>query len=133
MELTDEMMRHFRAVSEKKEAAFQACPPEALQKMHDRTFEDASAEYEQYWIDADVNCDGGLNEEEWINYCRIMYASSVKNYGWGPPCDEVLMKEIYQALITFTPHETGITRPAMDPWALVGSKVRRELAAKIQH
>eukprot|EP00927_Polykrikos_kofoidii_P016961 TRINITY_DN17701_c0_g1_i1.p1 TRINITY_DN17701_c0_g1~~TRINITY_DN17701_c0_g1_i1.p1 ORF type:complete len:163 (-),score=31.45 TRINITY_DN17701_c0_g1_i1:72-560(-) len=127
---SEEMVKHFREICEAKEAGFAKCPPEAMAKMCARNREEAKAEYDQYWAEADTNGDGCLNHEEWVAYTKIMYASSLKNYGWTAEHDEELMHKIYKVLVEWTPNENGVSKEAMIPFMIVGQMVRNEIRAK---
>ena len=56
-----------------------------------------------------------------------MLEASLELYGWAPEYDEAVMKQGYQALTTFTPHdEKGINKASLGPYTKVAYTVRRE-------
>mgnify|MGYP003336287980 CR=1 FL=1 len=82
--------------------------------------------YEKAWTDADANGDGGLNEEEWLNYSKKMLELSQLNYGFTVEYDEELYKMGYKALTSWTPHESGVTKAALIPYTKCAYTHRRD-------
>ena len=129
---TEEEMNHFREFVEKKEAPWCATPPEAREKMNNVDKVRIGAVYAKIWTDADANGDGGLNEEEWVNYNKMLLVASEENYGFTLEYDDEYAEMVrigYKALTSWTPHETGVTKEAMIPYTKCAYTHRRELEA----
>ena len=134
MQATEEEMEHFREVAEMKEIPFNACPPESRTKMNrvskpgsEALLQEVMARYQKCWEDADVNKDGFLNEAEFCVYNKLMCGASGEIYGWTPGYDEAAVKQIYHAIVSFTPHDDkGVNMASMAPFKKVAYTVRRE-------
>ena len=129
MKPTDEEMAHFREFVEAKEAPWNATPPEARYKMDNVDKAKIGPMYAKAWTDADTNGDGGLNEEEWLNYNRTMLELSTLNYGFTVEFDEEMLKMGYKAITSWTPHESGVTKAGLIPYTKCAYTHRRELEA----
>jgi len=127
---TPEMMEHFKELAMRKENSFLACPEEARLKRKEvieQAKETFPTEFDAVWKEHDLNKDGGLNESEWIEFSKVMFHSGEKIYGWEVPFDEDLVTKVYHAIVTFTPHDSGVTREGIIPWLVVSEAVRKEL------
>ena len=127
MEVTEEMVNHFREFCEAKETPYKKCPADARQKMETVDVPMITAKYNALWQQADANGDGFLNEAEWISYNQMMHQTALEVYGWAAQFDEDLMKKGYKAISSYTPDERGISREAMIPYMLCAKKIRKEM------
>ena len=127
MEVTEEMVNHFREFCEAKETPYKKCPPEARQKMETVDVPMITAKYDALWKKADANGDGFLNEQEFVTNAKWMHETAMEVYGWAPEFDPDLMKKGYKAISSYTPDERGVSKEAMIPYMLCAKKIRREM------
>ena len=116
MQCTDEMFEHFRDVVEKSKLMWDAMPAEARAKLDAMPKDNAKAEYDALWVNADKNGDDCLNEEEWLAYTQSIHDKVKADSGWAPDHDEALSKECYAKLIAWCPGETGLAKAALGTW-----------------